>query len=43
MRINGIKAMETVTTAVVEEVVVEVVETDRVPTTRHRIEATRCQ
>lgn len=45
MPINGIKAMETAITAVVEEVVVavEVVATDRVPTTRHRIGAMRCR
>jgi len=45
MRINGIRAMETATTAVVEEVAVavEVAATDRVPMTRHRIGAMRCR
>lgn len=45
MRINDIRAMETATTAAVEEAAVaeEVVETARVPTTRHRIGAMRCR
>jgi len=41
MRINDIRAMEMVTTAVAEEV--EVVETDRVLMTRHHIGAMRCR
>lgn len=41
MRINDIRVMEMVTTAVVEEV--EVAETDLVPMTRHRIGAMRCR
>jgi len=45
MRINGIKAMETATTAAAVEVVVaaEVAAMDRVPTTRHHIGAMRCR
>lgn len=45
MRINDIRAMETVTTAVVEEAAVAegVVATARVPMTRHRIGAMRCR
>lgn len=45
MRINDIRAMETVTTAVVEEAAVaeEVVATARVLTTRRRIGVMRCR